>query len=189
MEPIIEYKNMNFEGIDGEHITIQNSDKINLQNWRFEIEFSIENVDKGCFIFDKRNGQWHRNYCFGYITEEWFKHHPCDYKVGKYLFVDIGDGRRIDHELNNGIGIKIDLDGDSFYYVVCEYNGNDLSINIDSVGCSKPLKMKNVKGNGNLVIGSMGEPHTSAFEQYGLGRFSGDINFLRFYDLDNDPLV
>jgi len=186
MNLIFGCENIEFLDKKSIHVTIKNSEKINLQNWFFEIEFSLNDINKGCFIFDKRNGQWHRNYCFGYITEEWFKHHPTDIVPGKYIFVDVGDGSKIEHELNNGVGLKVDFKSNEFYRVWGEYSNNVLSLGLyrDHLGATKICFLNNIKGDGNLVIGSMGEPYTDAFEQYGLGRFFGTIKSFKLYSLD-----
>ncbi len=169
-------------------VIIPNSDSLDLDKWSIVVKFQLGKLDNGCFIFDKRNGQWHRNYCFGYITPEWFKHHPTDMTVGCYFFVDVGDGSQVQDEFTNGVGVTVPFVNPRVSYEACmKYDGKVLSLSVDYTGVvefnSRELNLGSVKGNGNLVIGSMGEPHLEAFPQYGLGRFTGVIESLDISEL------
>jgi len=178
---VAEFNHLEF---DGGFVQVENSDELNLLKWRFEIEFSLNSLD-GCFIFDKRNGQWNRNYCFGFISEVWFNHHPAPVKPGKYFFVDIGDGRRIETELDNGIAISTDVEIGKLIVVSGSYDG--ISLAIEQRGGkinSKEIVMNDTRGDGPLIIGSMGAPHTAAFPQYGLGMFKGSIKSFKLWSLE-----
>ena len=163
------------------HLVIPNSDLLNLDSWKIEIEFRLADPSNGCFIFDKRNGQWHRNYCFGFMTPEWFKHHDSDVVAGYYFFVDVGDGTRVEHEFTNGVGVSVpDIHLSSTCTAKMSYDGEHLDLEVvtgDDVRSDgrKLGHLCSVKGGGNLVVGSMGEPYLDAFPQYGLGKFVGVI--------------
>ena len=174
---------MEFYG--GNHVVVPNSDAINLAVWKFEIEFSFWDVDKGCFIFDKRNGQWHRNYCFGFITPLWFQHHPTDLTPGKYLFVDVGDGSPIVHELTNGLAIPAELIPDITYNAVGIYSGGILSLSLSSspVEYNRSTPLGDVRGGGPLILGSAGNPYQNAWPEYGLGPFNGKISYSKFWEI------
>ena len=169
-------------------VVIPNSDSLNLDKWKIEIKFQLGKLDNGCFIFDKRNGQWHRNYCFGYITPEWFKHHTTDISAGCYFFVDVGDGSQVEDEFTNGVGVSLSFVSPGIFYEArMVYDGKSLSLSVKCIAIiqsnERKLSLGSVKGNGNLVIGSMGEPHLEAFPQYGLGRFTGVIESLNISEL------
>lgn len=175
---------MAFEG--NTHVSFANNDYINLSKWKFEIEFSLSDVSNGCFIFDKRNGQWHRNYCFGFITPTWFEHHATNKQVGSYLFVDVGDGRRVEHELTNGLAIPAELVTGVVYDVVATYSNDALSMSLNASDHSynrTTPHLGDVRGNGPLIIGGAGDPYQSVWPEYGLGPFKGSIESLKFWDI------
>ena len=165
---------------------ILNSDLLNLDYWKIEIKFRLGDTGNGCFIFDKRNGQWHRNYCFGFMTPEWFNHHDSSRAPGYYFFVDVGDGTRVEHEFTNGIGVPVsDIRLSSTYTAKMSYNGKCLYLGVSvgdgdiTFGSRSLDHLGSVKGGGNLVVGSMGEPYLDAFPQYGLGKFVGVVYSLK----------
>jgi len=166
-------------------IRIYNSDFINLDIFIIKIRFYTCNNNRTQYIFDKRNSQWHRNYCLLYIADD-FPHLREGMENNKWLLFDIGDGREMTDDFDNGIYFKIVEVINNGKWINAEiiYDGKNLvSLVNDKVMATKEVKFDDIKGNGDIIIGDASWPHT--FDSWPINDthpFFGLIDYIEIYN-------
>lgn len=163
--------------------------------------FFIYRLDRTQYIFDKRHGQWHRNYCFVYFHAR-SEHLRKEMFGTPWLLFDIGDGSRMSDDFDNGIampihGIENLYDGDEenirnrslYIEIIVHYDGWELGLLVcasNKEGAHYDSRIipfgNSIKGNGPLIIGSAGVPHTRLWPVFGTSFFYGAIKTFEIYD-------
>jgi|GEM_PF-3033820 len=169
------------------YVEVLNCDEINLDKWEIHIEFSITNNKKSCFIFDKRNDLGHRNYCFGYITPDWFQYHLTNISLGYYFFVEVGKDVENGFGPVDGICIPIDCpQPDISYAMNMGYDGKELFVDFMKGRFRKErISLGEIKGDGPLHIGTVGAPFHLAYPDDGIWPFEGKIKSIKIYSLED----
>ncbi|MBW8001700.1 MAG: hypothetical protein FVQ80_06720 [Planctomycetes bacterium] len=164
---------------------ILNDDAINLSKFTLCVSVGLYNPSKSQYIIDKRNGQWYRNYCMLYASPS-FPHLRDGMNDSSWFLVDIGDGSWMDDDFHNGVFFSIDrVPSLTMFDFVATFDGNFLVFWLEDkvVGFREKLKIGDITGSGDLVVGDAGFPHTVG--QWPVGNshtLYGKIDKIEIYD-------
>ena len=164
---------------------ILNNDAINLPQFTLSVSVGLYNLDKSQYIIDKRNGQWHRNYCMLYASQN-FPHLRDGMDVSSWFLADIGDGKWMEDDFHNGVffsssglpvlfqcELTVTFDGSLLVF----WWGDRVA------GFRQKDNLGDITGSGDLVVGDAGFPHS--FDQWPVGNshtLYGKVDKIEIYD-------
>jgi hypothetical protein len=165
---------LSFDGVD-DYVKVANSSSINVSTFTISAWVSFDDLTRNNPIMDKRNGQWWRNFGLYYYAD--YSDVPTA-PPQDYLAVIIGDSSFAPTNFSNAAFAPVNLVTDKFYYLAATYDQTTLSLYLN--GCliaTKGITMAGIIGEGDLYIGSHGDPDT-----YTTGRMDGVIDQVHIYD-------
>ena len=163
---------LDFDGVD-DWVRVENTSSINVSTWTISAWVSFDDLDRNSPIVDKRNDYWHRNFGLYYIAND---SQPTG-TPQDYLLVSIGNGTFVESTYDTAAYAAVNLEENRFYYVAATYDQTSLKLYLD--GClinELSITMTGTTGDGDLYIGSHGDPGTYT------GRMDGVIDQVHLYD-------
>jgi hypothetical protein len=163
-----------FAGGASNYIRVPNSSSINVNTFTVSAWVSLNDLETSRTILDKRNGQWWRNFSLNYYCAS--DSQPPD-PPQDYLAVIIGDRTFAETSFSNAAYAPVELVANTFYHLAATYDQTTLRLYLNgSLIGTKPIRMPNIIGDGDLYIGAHGDAPNYP------GRFYGVLDDVRIYN-------